>query len=110
MVSCQWSVVRCLGTPSTELAKPTRSGRLAADDDMWFELLGPLTDIETITRGTSIRELRRLRRRYGAGRWNKRKGVGTIRLSDGTICKSEMHRYEAHGVGKKEMKVNRLLD
>jgi len=53
---------------------------------MWFELLSRITHIETIAVGTSIRELSRLRKRYGAGRWRKRKGVGTVRLADGTIC------------------------
>ncbi|MGA2629210.1 MAG: hypothetical protein ABSG54_03260 [Terriglobia bacterium] len=81
-----------------------------ASGQMWFELLTEITDAETIAAGTSIREVARLRRRYGQGRWRKRKGVGTVRLADGTICKAELHWYEAHGVGKKELRVKRLLE
>ncbi len=78
--------------------------------NVWFELIGPITEIETIAAGRAIREITRLRRRYGQGRWRKRKGIGTIRLADGTICKGEIHWYEAHGIGKVELKVKRLLD
>ncbi len=77
---------------------------------MWFELLTEISDIETIAAGTSIREIGRLRRRYGKARWRKKKGVGTVRLADGTICKAELHWYEAHGVGKNELRVKRLLE
>ena len=58
---------------------------------MWFELLGSVTDIETIVAGNSIRGVDRLKKRYGVGRWRKRKGFGKIRLADGTICEAEMH-------------------
>lgn len=77
---------------------------------MWFELLGEISDSRTIAAGTSIREIARLRKRYGQGRWRKRKGVGTVRLADGTICKAEIHWYEAHGVGRKELRIKRLLE
>ena len=77
---------------------------------MWFGLLGEISETETIAAGTSIREIGRLRRRYGQGRWGKRKGVGTVRLADGTICEAELHWYEAHGVGRKELRVKRLFD
>ena len=77
---------------------------------MWFELLGEITDTETIAAGTSIREIARLRRRYGQGRWRKRKGIGTVRLADGTICEAELYWYEAHGVGKKELRIKHLLE
>jgi len=77
---------------------------------MWFGLLGEISETETIAAGTSIREIGRLRRRYGQGRWRKRKGVGTVRLADGTICEAELHWYEAHGVGRKELRVKRLFD
>jgi len=77
---------------------------------MWFELVGQIGDAETIAVGLSIREIGRLRRRYGHGRWRKRKGVGMVRLADGTICMAEIHWYEAHGVGRKELRVKRLLE
>jgi hypothetical protein len=72
---------------------------------MWFELLSSITETETIAVGTSIREINRLRKRYGVGRWRKRKGIAKMRLADDTICMAELHWYEAHGIGKKEIRV-----
>jgi hypothetical protein len=78
---------------------------------MDFELVGAVRDAETIAAGRAIRELRRLRRRYGKGRWRKRKGVATVRLQDGTVHRAEVHWYEAHGIGRREMKIKfPLLD
>ena len=72
---------------------------------MDFELLGPIRDVETIASSREIRELRRLRRRYGKGRWRKRKGVAKVRLLDGTVHTAELHWYEAHGIGRREVKI-----
>jgi len=77
---------------------------------MDLELLGDLGEVETIAVGTSIRELPRLRRLYGRGRWRKMKGVARVRLKDGRIRLAELHWYEAHGIGKKEFKRKRYLD
>ena len=77
---------------------------------MWFELLGSITDIETIAAGNSIREVDRLKKRYGAGRWRKRKGIAKIRLSGDTICEAELHWYEAHGIGRREIRVKHLWE
>ncbi len=68
---------------------------------MDFELVGEITKIELIAVGRAIRELARLRKQYGKGRWRKLKGVGTVRLEDGTLHTAELHWYEAHGIGKK---------
>ncbi len=76
---------------------------------MRFEIIEPITDIETIAVGRSIREIARLRKVYGAGRWRKLKGIAMICLSDGMICEAEIHWYEAHGIGKKEFKIKRIL-
>jgi len=76
---------------------------------MNFEIIGEITNIETIAVGSSIREIARLRKVYGAGRWRKLKGMAMVRLSEGTICKAEVHWYEAHGIGKKETKIKRIL-
>jgi len=76
-----------------------------------FEIVGPIRAIETIAFGRAIRQLRRLRRRYGTGRWRKRKGIARVRLRDGTVHKAEIHWYEAHGIGRREMKLKfPLLD
>jgi hypothetical protein len=77
---------------------------------MNFEILSEITDIDTIARGSGIRDLGRLRRKYGRGRWRKRKGVARIRLASGRVRLAELHWYEAHGIGKKEIKRKRYLD
>jgi hypothetical protein len=77
---------------------------------MRFEVVGRITQIEQIALGTSIRELARLRRAYGIGRWRKLKGMATVRLTDGSIVTAEVHWYEAHGIGRKELKIKRFLD
>ena len=76
---------------------------------MRYRLIGPIRDIETIARRGQIRELLRLTKLYGRGRWRKRKGVATVRFEDGTLRTVELHWYEAHGLGRKEMKIKRLL-
>jgi hypothetical protein len=75
-----------------------------------FEILDRLRDVETIAAGRAIRELRRLQRVYGTGRWRKRKGTSRVRLADGTIRLAELHWYEAHGIGTYEHKIKRYLD
>ena len=73
------------------------------------EPIGEILDIEVIAVGQAIRELARLRRVYGAGWWRKLKGTAMVRLPDGSVCRAEVHWYEAHGIGRKELKVKRLL-
>ena len=75
-----------------------------------FEIIGEITDIATIAVGSAIRDIARLQEQYGAGRWRKLKGTATIRLRDGSIRRAELHWYEAHGVGKRELKRKRYLD
>jgi hypothetical protein len=77
---------------------------------MYFEILGDITNIETFATGSSIRELARLRRRYGPGRWRKRKGIARVRLEDGEERLAEVHWYEAHGIGRKEFKIKSYID
>jgi hypothetical protein len=77
--------------------------------EMVFEIVGDIADIETIAVGRSIRDSARLRRSYGTGRWRKLKGQATVRLLDGTLYRAEIHWYEAHGIGKKEIKIKRFL-
>lgn len=77
---------------------------------MDFEVVGEIMEIETFAVGSAIRELPRLRRVYGSGRWRKRKGIASVCLADGSICKAEVHWYEAHGIGRKEVKIKRFLD
>ncbi len=77
---------------------------------MYFRILGRITDVETIATGSGIRELARLRRRYGRARWRKRIGIAKVELPDGVVRVAEVHWYEATGVGKREFKIKRYLD
>jgi hypothetical protein len=77
---------------------------------MDFEVVGEITGIETIAVGTGIRILPLLRKRYGKGRWRKLKGIANVRLFDGTIRLAELHWFEAHGLGKRKMRIKRFLD
>ena len=69
---------------------------------MEFEVLGPISDVETIAVGRSIHELARLRKTYGAGRWRKLKGLGLVRLPDGAVSKAELHWYEPTASAKRK--------
>ncbi len=77
---------------------------------MKFEIVGQIRDIEVIASGPGVRALRYLRRGYGRGRWRKLKGVATVRLLNGDLHKVELHWYEAHGIGKRDIKIKHYLD
>lgn len=77
---------------------------------MHFEIIGSIDNIETIAVGGRIDEIMRLRRQYGPGRWRKLKGIARVRLTNGSIRKAEIHWYEAHGIGRKKMKIKLFLD
>ena len=76
---------------------------------MQFEILGRISDIETFATGSGIREINRLQKSYGRGRWRKRKGIARVRLTDGATRMAEIHWYEAAGIGRKEFKIKHLL-
>ena len=77
---------------------------------MHFEIIGTISEIESIAVNRSIRILAVLQKRYGKGRWRKLKGVANVRLNDGSIRFAEIHWFEAHGIGKKKMRIKRYLD
>ncbi|MDN5940488.1 MAG: hypothetical protein L0H94_01280 [Nitrospira sp.] len=77
---------------------------------MYVEIVGEIEQIETIAVGGRIRDIMRLRRQFGAGRWRKLKGVARVRLSKGIVRLAEVHWYEAHGIGRKKMKIKLFLD
>lgn len=72
---------------------------------MDFEIVGEITDVETIAAGAGVRDRARLNKQYGRGRWRKLKGVARVRLLSGRIRVAEVHWYEAHGLGKREFKL-----
>jgi hypothetical protein len=76
---------------------------------MRFEILGAISEIETFATRSGIREIARLRKAYGRGRWRKRKGIARVRLGDDSIHLAEVHWYEAAGIGRKEFKIKQLL-
>ena len=77
---------------------------------MNFEVIGDISNTEIIAVGPGIRILPVLRRRFGDARWRKLKGIARVRLEDGTIRLAEIHWFEAHGIGKKMMRIKRYLD
>lgn len=77
---------------------------------MYFEIVGDITNIETIAKGRAIRDLKRLNKKYGKGRWRKIKGNANVRLAHGNLRYAEIHWYEAHGIGKKKIKIKQFLD
>lgn len=77
---------------------------------MTFEIIDKIINIEIIAVGNKIREIARLHEEFGAGRWRKLKGETTVRLINGRIRRVEVHWYEAHGIGKKKMKIKGYLD
>lgn len=77
---------------------------------MYFEIQGEIENIEPIAIGSNIREIARLRKQFGAGRWRKLKGTATVKLLNGHVRRAEVHWYEAHGIGKRKMKIKCFLD
>jgi len=75
-----------------------------------FRLRSEITDVEVIASGTGVRVRAKLKKAYGAGRWRKLKGTALVELPDGTVTRAELHWYEAHGIGRRDMRVKRLLE
>jgi hypothetical protein len=75
-----------------------------------FEIVSAIERVETIASGTGVKVRARLQKIYGRGRWRKRKGVATVRLPNGRRRRVELHWYEAHGIGRRDMKIKAYLD
>ena len=97
--------MRPLTAPRTQLVPA-----LKHDAAVEFEIIGEIRNIERIAVSGSIHDLARLRKLYGKGRWRKLKGLARIRLSNGKIRYAELHWYEAHGMGKREIRLKRYVD
>ncbi|MBI4686421.1 MAG: hypothetical protein HY756_01340 [Nitrospirae bacterium] len=76
---------------------------------MHFKIKGAIRDIETIATGHGINNLNRLNKIYGKARWRKLKGICHVELEEGAVLEAEVHWYEGHGIGKKEIKIKRYL-
>ncbi len=109
VVHCRWRVEAPRGS-----AARTLGGRSAilypARVDAEFELISEIREVETIATGHGIRILDRLNRAFGKGNWRKLKGFAAVRLPDGTVSEAEIHWFEAHGIGKRRMKIKRLIN
>jgi hypothetical protein len=77
---------------------------------VFFEIIGEIEEIETIAIGGRIHDIMRIQKQYGPGRWRKLKGFANVKLQSGNIRRAELHWYEAHGIGRKKMKIKSLLD
>ncbi|MGD0899385.1 MAG: hypothetical protein ABR915_16225 [Thermoguttaceae bacterium] len=77
---------------------------------MYFEIVGRIDNVQIIAIGGPIREVMRLQRQFGPARWRKLKGMATVRLQSGRLCRAEVHWYEAHGKGRKKMKIKRIVE
>jgi hypothetical protein len=77
---------------------------------MYFKIVSPISEIQTVAVGTAIREIKRLRKQFGSGRWRKLKGTAEVELPSGVTRRVELHWYEAHGIGKRMIKIKRYLD
>ena len=76
---------------------------------MKFQVISQIESIEVISVGTGIRNLARLEKLYGPGRWRKLKGIAHVRLPNGNVRLVELHWYEAHGIGRKNIKIKRYV-
>jgi hypothetical protein len=77
---------------------------------MHFTIVGEISQIEAIAKGRGIRSLSRLKAAFGGSNWRKMKGVAIVELQNGHRRRTEIHWYEAHGIGRKWLKIKRFLD
>lgn len=75
-----------------------------------FQITGRIEQVEIIAVGSSIHDIKRLRKQFGSGRWRKLKGIAGVQLTNGNYRTAEVHWYEAHGIGKRKMKIKRFID
>jgi len=76
---------------------------------MHFKIKGAIREIATIAVGSGIKNLNRLNKIYGKAKWRKLKGICYVEVEDGAVLEAEVHWYEGHGIGKKEIKIKRYL-
>ena len=99
-------IVNCDFKTGPHLAPGSRKNpRMSAG----FTIRGEIRVLGTIAVNRSIRELALLKRLHGGGRWRKLKGEAIVELADGAVVAAELHWYEAHGIGRRGMKIKKLL-
>jgi hypothetical protein len=74
-----------------------------------IEIIGAIEQVETIASGTGVEARGRLHKLYGPGRWRKRKGIAVVRLPNGHVRRVELHWYEAHGIGRRDLKIKNFI-
>jgi len=92
------------------LLAPSPSSRVPIPRDVKFQIIGAIESAVAIAEGSAIRERESLVRSFGKGSWLKRKGRAIVRLSDGSLRRAELHWYEAHGIGRRQLRIKRYLD
>jgi hypothetical protein len=76
---------------------------------VYLDIIGEISDTEVIARGVSVKQRAQLNKRYGRGSWRKLKGTALVRLPDGEVVRAELHWYEAHGIGRRRMKIKTIV-
>ena len=74
-----------------------------------FTLVSAIENIEIIAVNHGIRDLERLNREFGRGPWRKLKGTAHVKVGNGRIRFAEVHWYEAHGIGRRDMKIKNYI-
>jgi hypothetical protein len=75
-----------------------------------FRLRSDISDVQVIAASVGVRVRAKVKKAYGSGRWRKLKRTALVELPDGYVFRAELHSYEAHGIGRRDMKVKRLLE
>jgi hypothetical protein len=74
------------------------------------DIVGQITQIKPIARGSGVHIRRYLNNRYGRGRWRKLKGVALVKDDFGNSRLAEIHWFEAHGIGRRDFKRKHWLE
>jgi hypothetical protein len=74
-----------------------------------IEILSGILEVRVIAVGRRIRDRKRIVKRYGRGRWRKLKGIARVSVDGGPPLVAEVHWYEAAGVGRRDLKVKRII-
>jgi hypothetical protein len=72
---------------------------------MKFKVISDITSIQVIAKGSGVDARHELNRLYGRGNWRKLKGITTVEYENGQVWRVELHWFEAHGIGRKRLKV-----
>jgi hypothetical protein len=75
-----------------------------------FRLRSEITNVRVIAVGRTIRDLAKVKKAYGKGRWRKLKGTALVELDTGEVLQAELTLVRGHGIGRRDMKVKQVLN